>query len=49
MPDRELLLLASAGRFSQPEIAALTGIGEPRLRSILRDALQSLRGGLRIA
>lgn len=48
-PDRELLVLASAGRFSQPEIAALTGIGEPRLRSILRDALQSLRGGLRIA
>ncbi|MHC2186563.1 DNA-directed RNA polymerase specialized sigma24 family protein [Rathayibacter agropyri] len=48
-PDRELLLLASAGRFSQHEIAALTGIGEPRLRSILRDALQSLRGGLRIA
>ncbi|MWV31275.1 RNA polymerase sigma factor [Rathayibacter iranicus] len=48
-PDRELLLLASAGRFSQPEIAALTGIGEPRLRSILRDALSSLRRGLRMA
>jgi DNA-directed RNA polymerase specialized sigma24 family protein len=42
-PDRELLLLASAGRFSQAEIAALTGIGEPRLRSILRSALDSLR------
>ncbi|KQQ06194.1 MULTISPECIES: RNA polymerase sigma factor [unclassified Rathayibacter] len=43
-PDRELLLLASAGRYSQPEIAALTGIGEPRLRAILRDALRTLRG-----
>ncbi|QHC65211.1 hypothetical protein Q0F99_08545 [Rathayibacter oskolensis] len=44
-PDRELLLLASAGRYSQPEIAALTGVGEPRLRTILRDALRTLRGG----
>ncbi|MCM6763604.1 hypothetical protein NB037_14375 [Rathayibacter sp. ZW T2_19] len=42
-PDRELLLLAVAGRYSQPEIAALTGIGEPALRRMLRDALSSLR------
>ncbi|QHC57233.1 hypothetical protein [Rathayibacter sp. VKM Ac-2760] len=45
-PDRELLLLAVAGHYSQPEIAALTGVRESRLRSILRDALGSLRGGL---
>ncbi|PTL72105.1 hypothetical protein C1I63_04120 [Rathayibacter caricis DSM 15933] len=44
-PDRELLLLAVAGRYTQPEIAALTGVGEPALRRILRDALTSLRGG----
>ncbi|SMH49663.1 hypothetical protein SAMN06295885_3379 [Rathayibacter oskolensis] len=44
-PDRELLLLAVAGRYSQPEIAQLTGIGEFRLRVILRDALQTLRAG----
>jgi DNA-directed RNA polymerase specialized sigma24 family protein len=43
-PDRELLLLAVAGRYSQPEIAALTGVGEPALRRMLRDALSSLRG-----
>ncbi|QHC54295.1 sigma-70 family RNA polymerase sigma factor [Rathayibacter tanaceti] len=41
-PDRELLLLAAAGRFSQPEIAALTGVGESRLHSLLRDALEAL-------
>jgi len=45
-PDRELLLLAVAGRYSQPEIAALTGVRESRLRAVLRDALGSLRGGL---
>ncbi|MWV48316.1 hypothetical protein GRS96_03375 [Rathayibacter sp. VKM Ac-2803] len=44
-PDRELLLLAAAGRYTQPEIAALTGIGEPRLRVVLREALRTLRGG----
>lgn len=41
-PDRELLLLAVAGRYSQPEIAALTGVGELRLRVILRDSLRTL-------
>lgn len=45
-PDRELLLLAVAGRYSQSEIAALTGVRESRLRAVLRDALGSLRGGL---
>ncbi|AND15319.1 hypothetical protein [Rathayibacter tritici] len=43
-PDRELLLLAAAGGFSQGEIAALTGVDEFRLRSILRRALEVLRG-----
>ena len=42
-PDRELLLLAVAGRYSQAEIAALTGVGEPALRRMLRNALSSLR------
>lgn len=44
-PDRELLLLAVAGRYSQSEIAALTGIRESRLGGILCTALASLRGG----
>ncbi|PPG15283.1 hypothetical protein C5C74_13045, partial [Rathayibacter sp. AY1E8] len=43
-PDRELLLLAAAGGFSQAEISALTGIDEFRLRSILRNALETLQG-----
>ncbi|WP_181065370.1 RNA polymerase sigma factor [Rathayibacter rathayi] len=43
-PDRELLLLAAAGGFSQGEISALTGIDEFRLRAILRTALEALRG-----
>ncbi|WP_146085319.1 RNA polymerase sigma factor [Rathayibacter sp. AY1G1] len=43
-PDRELLLLAAAGGFSQAEISALTGIDEFRLRSILRNALEALQG-----
>lgn len=45
-PDRELLLLAVAGRYSPSEISALTGIPEPSLRGILGSCLASLRGGL---
>lgn len=44
-PDRELLLLAVAGRYSQSEIAALTGVHEARLSGILCASLASLRGG----
>ena len=43
-PDRELLLLAVAGRYSQREIAAMTGVREARLSGILCSALASLRG-----
>ncbi|QOD10503.1 RNA polymerase sigma factor [Rathayibacter toxicus] len=45
-PQREVLLLAVAGHYSQFEISGLTGVPEAQVRVILCAALASLRGGL---